>query len=347
MTGGALSSYSPSALDLFEKCPLAFRYRYVDRIPDPLAETLEQYMGKTVHSTLEWVHKRAADGAPPMWHEILEDFHGRYDRGWSDDIRIVNPHRSREGHRSVGERCLRNYFEANTPFDSGSLVGTEWEFRFMIDERAGRPWLTGRIDRVSRNENGLIEIHDYKTGAHVPPRQELERSRQAMIYALAARHAYPQATNGRVQLVWHYLQSAITVPFEIRESALASRSQVIMMLITEIESTTDYKARPSRLCPWCEYGRICPEFCYREQTRTTAPAHGKNIGGPDLVDRLQRLGALHREIEKAYRAERRAVEKALVEHARENGIATVPGTGVEAVIGADSTVHIRKRKDVD
>jgi putative RecB family exonuclease len=338
-----LPSYSPSALDLFEKCPLAFRYRYVDRLKDTLGETLEQYLGKTVHSTLEWIHLRAHEGAPPMWHEILEDFHERYDGGWSDSIRIVKKSRTREGYRKVGERCARNYYEVNTPFDRGSLVGIEWDFSLPLIPQGQSPTIRGRIDRVTRIAYGHLEVHDYKTGSHVPSRQDLERSRQPMLYALAVGRSYPEAAEGRIDLIWHYLQSGIRIPFSYRQDRIRRGIDETMALTAIIEGTERFDPRPSPLCPWCEYGHVCPEYGYREEVRE-ATSTGARDAGVDLVDRLERLTALKREFEHSFRDEKTALERAIVAHGSEKGVQAVIGTRMEALISDQEKIRLRKRK---
>lgn len=339
-----MPAYSPSALDLFEKCPLAFRYRYVDRLQDRLGETLEQFLGKTVHSTLEWVHTRAADGAPPLWHEILQDFHNRYDSGFSDDTRIVKQERTRSGYRKLGERCLRNYYEANTPFDAHSLVGVEWDFRFRILPESTSPLVTGRIDRISRVSRLHIQVHDYKTGSYVPPRHELERSRQPRIYALAVRHAFPDVQEGRVELVWHYLQSGMRATFEIREAGLRRCVQEVTDLVRTIEKEEAYAPRPSRLCPWCEYGHVCPEFSYRSQVDQSATSPLGPEEGLLLVDRLERLTALRREFERDYKRQKSDLEEAIVDRARLRGVGALVGSRKEAVVSKDGRVRLRKRR---
>jgi putative RecB family exonuclease len=338
-----MPTFSPSALDLFERCPLAYRLRYVDRVDDTLGETIEQYLGKTVHATLEWLHGRASDGARPMWHEILEDFHDRYDGRFHDAIRIVKPERTREGYRAVGEKCLRNYFEANTPFDDEGLVAIEWDFHVPLAEDPASPRLRGRVDRISRVASGHLRIHDYKTGGYVPSRQDLERSRQPLIYALAVGRAFPETTAGRIELVWHYLQSGMRVPFEIRPARLERGARAIGRLIEQIGATTRFAARPSPLCPWCEFGHLCPELSYRRRVTTTTAREPE----PDvaLVDRLERLTRLRREFEKAFRREKAELDGAVARRADEEGVTALVGTRMEAVVGDGGKVRLRKRRD--
>jgi hypothetical protein len=61
-----------------------------------------------------------------------------------------------------------------------------------------------------------------------------------------------------VRLVWHYL-----LPNQVRTSSRtpeqleALRGKTIR-LIDRIGAETRFEARPGPLCPWCEFGEICP-----------------------------------------------------------------------------------------
>ncbi len=339
-----MAIHSHSSLERFEKCPLAYRLRYVDRVRDRLGDTLEQHMGKCLHATLEWLHLRVHDGILPLWAEILADFEKRYDGGWSDSIRLVHPDRTRDSYRLVGQRCLRNYFEANTPFDEGSLVGAEWEFRLPISRADGAPIVRGVVDRISRLAPGRLQVHDYKSSSFVPPRHELERGRQPALYVMAVRRAYPDAASGRVELVWHYLSSGIVIRFDMTDGRLERIRRETEELIETVQSCSDFPARPSRLCAWCEFGHVCPENEYREKVRASLDGTRAPEPGIDLVDRLERLTSLRREFERSFREEKARIEQAIAEHAADQGVGSVLGTRMEAVVTDGPKVRLRRKR---
>ncbi len=339
-----MATHSHSSLERFEKCPLAYRLRYVDRVMDRLGESLEQHLGLCVHATLEWLHVRVHDGILPLWAEILEDFEKRYDGGWTDSIRLVHPDRTRDGYRLVGERCLRNYFEANTPFDEGSLVGAEWDFRLPISSADGAPIVRGVVDRITRLAPGRLQVHDYKTSSFVPARHELERSRQPALYVMAVRRAFPDAASGRVELVWHYLSSGIVFRFDMTDHRIEMIRRQTEELIETVQGCSDFPARPSRLCAWCEYGHICPENEYRQKVRASLEGEHEPEPGIDLVDRLERLTSLRREFERSFRDEKARIEQAIASHAADKGVGSVLGTRMEAVVSDGSKVRLRRKR---
>ena len=54
---------SPSRLNLWLRCPLAFRFRYVERIPTPTSPSL--LVGKMVHGALEYFNRQRQAGTTP------------------------------------------------------------------------------------------------------------------------------------------------------------------------------------------------------------------------------------------------------------------------------------------
>ncbi|MEZ4291655.1 MAG: PD-(D/E)XK nuclease family protein [Myxococcota bacterium] len=62
--------------------------------------------------------------------------------------------------RALPAQLLRHY-----PFDDGETLGSERRVVFLDED--GRYKMQGIIDRISRARDGVIEVHDYKTGARV------------------------------------------------------------------------------------------------------------------------------------------------------------------------------------
>ena len=57
------TAWSHSRVGLFDQCPLAYRYRYVEGIPDAFT-TIEQHLGQVVHDVLEQAYAERSRGGP-------------------------------------------------------------------------------------------------------------------------------------------------------------------------------------------------------------------------------------------------------------------------------------------
>lgn len=259
--------YSHSRLSTFEKCRLQYRYRYIDRIKRD-TQSIEAFMGNRVHDALEKLYRDLLGSKRPSLDEILAHYHARWKSEYSDRITIVKTDRTLDDYRKTGEKCLVEYYRGHDPFDDGQTLGLEERVELALDQ-AGRYQLQGYIDRLVRREQGVYEIHDYKTsGGRLPSDADLRADRQLTLYQMAIEKRFPDAQE--IRLVWHYLvfdqtKTSARTPQEIEQH----RRQTIGLIDT-IEATKAYPPHESALCRWCEYRDICPLFAVPD-----APGSGK------------------------------------------------------------------------
>ena len=248
--------YSHSRLSSFENCPKQFEFRYVLKVKTD-TEGIEAYLGKRVHEILERLyHHVARHGQPPSLAQVRERFLKDWKLHWHGDIEIVRKENSPEFYIEQGNRCLENYYRGHYPFEEGETVALEHRVKLKLDEH-GRYLAQGIIDRLSRRSEGRYEIHDYKTGASLPPRSRLETDRQLALYQLGIEQTFEDVQE--VELVWHYLNFNKTFRVSRSRATLDRLCRETIDLIDVIEASTSYPARPSTLCRWCSYRAICPD----------------------------------------------------------------------------------------
>lgn len=247
--------YSHSRLSSFEKCPLQYRFRYIDRIKRD-TQGIEAFMGSRVHEAIEFLYRALGEGRNPSAAEVV----GVYHRAWAEKysaerIRIVRTGYCAADYRATGERCVRRYCERRRPSDDGETLGLEDGFQLALDP-AGRYQIAGVIDRLARVADGVYEIHDFKTSASLPSDEDLRRDRQLTFYQMAVGERYPDARE--IRLVWHFLAHGKRLESRRSEAEIAGHRSATMRLIDAIEAARDHPARESALCRWCEYRDICP-----------------------------------------------------------------------------------------
>jgi putative RecB family exonuclease len=160
-------------------------------------------------------------------------------------------------YRDQGARCLENYYRSNYPFEDTETVAVEHKVSFKLDP-AGRYSMRGVIDRVARRRDGGWEIHDYKTSGSLPPASRLHNDRQLALYQIGLSQTWPDRVEGQpFTLVWHYLAFNKTLRSTRTPEQLDELRATLMERIDEIERETEFPARPSALCRWCEYADIC------------------------------------------------------------------------------------------
>jgi putative RecB family exonuclease len=247
--------WSHSRLSSFEKCPLQYRYRYIDRIKRDIVG-IEGFMGRRVHEALEHLYREVAKGRVPGAGEVVEVYRTRWAAEYDPArVRIVRREFHADDYRATGEICLRDFHAAHAPFADGETLGLEAEVQFALDP-SGRYAIKGYIDRLVRAGAGIYEVHDYKTSASIPSENDLRRDRQLTFYQMAVRERYKDAHE--VRLVWHFLIHGEERTSSRTEAEVEAHRKQAIRLIDTIEAARDYPARESALCRWCEYRDICP-----------------------------------------------------------------------------------------
>jgi len=246
---------SPSRAADFMTCPLLYRFRVIDRIPEP--PTPATARGTLVHAVLERLfdHPAAArtpaaalDMLGPEWERLSAADPG-LSALFSDDS---------ERARFVAEAAaaLEGYFTLEDP-QRLEPAQREWYVEAMLDSGLR---LRGYIDRLDMTRAGDIRIVDYKTGR--VPREAFEASAlfQMKFYALVIWRL--QGVIPRL-LQLMYLSDGEVLRYSPDESDLRATQRKVEALWQAIERARlsgDWRPRQSRLCDWCRHKALCPEF---------------------------------------------------------------------------------------
>ena len=249
-----MAVYSHSRLSTFEQCPQKFKFRYIDSIEPDFEETIEGFLGKKVHETLEWIYQN--QGKHFELDEIVKYFIESWNKDYNQNIKIVKEDLTVEDYFNKGIRFLINYFLKNSPFIDNTIA-TEKKVFIKLDKE-GKYNLIGFIDRLVHNKDtNIYEIHDYKTGA-IKSQEELNTDRQLALYSIAIREYFDNVKD--VHLVWHFLDHNEVMRSRRTLEQLENLKKEILDIIKRIESTEDFYPKTGALCHWCEYKSKCPAF---------------------------------------------------------------------------------------
>ncbi|GIG28851.1 RecB family exonuclease [Cellulomonas marina] len=246
---------SPSRAGDFQRCPLLFRYRSVDRLPEPASPAAAR--GTLVHAVLEDLFDLpAAERTPAAARAMVA---GRWEQLLLEDPRCTalfdDPAALSAWLRSA-EALLDTYFRLEDPT---RLEPSERELAVLHDLEDG-PQLRGIVDRVDVAPNGWVRVVDYKTGRSPSPGFEASALFQMRFYALVL-----WRTRGVVPklLQLEYLGDGTVVRHEPTEAellVLEQRVRAVWAAVQEAARTGRWEARPSRLCDWCSFRDRCPSF---------------------------------------------------------------------------------------
>lgn len=248
---------SPSRAGDFKQCPLLYRFRAVDRLPEK--PTKAQVRGTVVHAVLEDLFALpAAERVPARAREMIEP-------AW-DRVRAERPEFSslfaEPGTEEEAEwlasatALLDGYFGLEDP----RRLEPESRELLVESELPSGVLLRGYIDRVDVAPTGEIRVVDYKTGAAPREVGEAKALFQMKFYALVLwrlRGVVPR------QLRLMYLADRQALAYTPDESELARFErtlEAIWQAIMRAAPTGDFRPSPSRLCGYCDHKAFCPAF---------------------------------------------------------------------------------------
>jgi putative RecB family exonuclease len=248
-------SLSPSRAADFMTCPLLYRFRVIDRLPEP--PTAATARGTLVHAVLERLFDLpAADRTPQSAQALLDPEWGRLAADEPGLAELFPDEAERAGWLASARQILDAYFTLEDP---RRLEPAERESYVETTLENGLR-LRGYIDRLDVAPGGEIRIVDYKTGR--APRQAYEASAlfQMKFYALVIWRLRGQVPR-LLQLM--YLAEGEVLRYSPDESDLLATERKVAALWQAIERASaagDWRPRPSRLCDWCNHKAHCPEF---------------------------------------------------------------------------------------
>ena len=256
-------SLSPSRAGDFMTCPLLYRFRVIDRIPERPSAAAAR--GTLVHAVLERLFDMPARARTP-----------------AAALELLGPEWER---LLVEEPELATLFdEEERDGDGGEAARLEWlaEARGMVEryfaledprrlEPASRELyvetvlesglrLRGYIDRLDVAPTGEVRVVDYKTGR--APRADFEARAlfQMKFYALVLWRL--RGTVPRLLQLMYLGNGEILryAPDEFDLRATERKVEALWKAIRRAMDSGEWRERTSRLCDWCDHKRRCPSF---------------------------------------------------------------------------------------
>ena len=246
-------SLSPSSVSSFKECPLAFRFSYLDRLPEPPSPWASK--GTLVHRALELLMCRPADDRTV--DAALADL-DRARAELAEHPEFAGLELSDDDWALFhldAEALVRRYFELEDP-TTVHPIGLELKLQAEI----GPVRLRGIIDRLELDADGELVVTDYKTG-RVP--SELFESKSlggVHTYALLCEQMLGRRP-ARVQLLYLSKPEAIiATPTEQSVRGVARKTTALWTAIERACARDDFRPHPSRLCEFCSFKAYCPSF---------------------------------------------------------------------------------------
>ena len=251
-----LGSLSPSRAGDFMTCPLRYRFRVIDKLPEPPSPAATR--GTLVHSVLEQLfdlppRERTPDAAAallaPVWQQAVID---------EPELAalVEDGEEGLDAWLQAARDLLTSYFSLEDP---RRLQPAAREL-FVEHVLESGLKLRGYIDRLDEAPTGEIRVVDYKTGRSPGPMFERSALFQMKFYALVLWRSRGVVAR---ELRLYYLGDRQSLVYHPDEAELRSFERTLHALWKAIDRARisgDWRAKPSRLCDWCDHQSLCPAF---------------------------------------------------------------------------------------
>ncbi len=249
-------SLSPSRANDFKTCPLLYRLRAIDRIPEPPSRAAVR--GTLVHAVLERLFAAAPtdrteqaclESVAPTWERLSAD----------PALGALVTDEDRAAWLAGAASLVRSYFTLEDP---SSFTPRACELAVTVELAGpdGAVPLKGFIDRVDVARTGEIRIVDYKSGRSPSEQWETGSLYQLKFYALMIYRLHGVVPT---ELKLLYLADSATLRYRPSLEELLAFERGVVALWAAIScavATGDFPPRRSSACRWCSHQSSCPEF---------------------------------------------------------------------------------------
>lgn len=263
------AALSPSRASDFEQCPLLYRFRTIDRLPERPSSAAVR--GTLIHQVLEDLYDRPAQERTidtaiellgPSWDQILKDDH---DLLYAIDTDASFEPGKAEAQVNLDQSQIRAWLDEARPLiesyftleDPTRLQPEARELRIEVTLDSGTP-LRGIVDRLDVAPDGRTRVVDYKSGKAPRPPWEEKAMFQMRFYALMLWRSQGVIPT-RLQLIYLGNSSVLSTDPSQRElEIMESKVNEIWHRITTTAAAGDFQPKESRLCDWCSFRDLCP-----------------------------------------------------------------------------------------
>lgn len=211
-------------------------------------------LGTACHSALEWYVKTAViEGKQPQTEKTLLEFFQMF------YLKVFKDHDFELPQYEAGVQMMRTWHKRNRSWDKFEVVSLEQKRSVTVDTPAGSIPCNFIIDRLDRLDEKTMRVVDYKTWRNKLYPEDVKRTIQGRVYALAVKVMYPEVE--RVLVTYDQLRyNEVGVFFELKDLEEAWRwlNKRVRYLLDLEEA--DIKETVNPQCGFCVKKNNCGAF---------------------------------------------------------------------------------------
>lgn len=270
--------FSVSKLDLFDKCPKAFYFTYLDPIYSKMKSKLKkepeniwpfQTLGKSIHDSLTLFFHSAKE------QQTFSDLKEKLKLTWRSEAMAnkLPPLGKWGGFKSLDEErdCYKQALEMLVNFfhliriilakskDDPSVIKflptkdlkrSIEDYKKLIKPISEEFDISGKFDLIIKGENNSLEVIDFKTG-----KSENDNHFQLKFYKLLVELNFNQPVT---KASFYYLKTGRVRVFDLTPEDSQETKFLILSKIEKIKEEKKFMPYPSKLCKFCLFKNFCP-----------------------------------------------------------------------------------------
>ena len=229
----------------FQSCKKKYHFTYILKLPRKEFEY--HTFGRFVHRILELFHLAYINGTTENFAKTMSN---------SFNETFVEPEfigKINDTQKKEAFQILTTYLERLTLHrdEVKKVLSVEKIFNLEINPMLT---LTGMIDRVQLDEDGIYHVLDYKTSKSKAYLKD--DTLQLLTYAYVLYKEHPELKKVRVSYIMLRLNSEfLTKEFDLKE--ILSVQDIYEKYAQDINAEKEFPAKPTKLCSYCDHIGVC------------------------------------------------------------------------------------------
>jgi len=244
MTMSEFIKLSVSKTSTFKSCKAKYKFSYIQKLPRK--EWSFHVFGRFAHRILELFHLAYIDGSKEKYATVMSN-------SFNEALKEFKATLTQEAKDEVFDICTKYLKHLDTHKDEVKRVlSVEKTFNLTLNKDVV---LTGMIDRIQLDDDGVYHVLDYKTSKST---KYLKNDLlQLLTYAYVIYNEHPEIKKVRVSYIMlkHNIEF-ITKEFDLDE--ILTIKNIYESYANEIHKEEKFEPNPSPLCAYCDYIDLCP-----------------------------------------------------------------------------------------
>ena len=245
-----------SALSTFRTCPLKYKFRYIDGLPEESVSSALVF-GSGIHSAVEQHYQAILSGEEqPDVERLMFAYRSAWLPNDPDAIQFGGSE-TRSSLDGLAAKMLTAFLSSPAASVQGRVLGVEEEIRGMLVE--GVPDLYGRVDLLTEDSDSLV-VTDVKTSRGKWSQEQVEDSgEQLLLYSHLASEISPGKKITTRFLVLTKTKEPVIEEHvrEVEPVAVKRTLAGVERVWRAIESGVFYPAPSTVGCAGCGYRAAC------------------------------------------------------------------------------------------